>query len=92
MSVVLEFVDEIVLVTEEELRRTMVLALTEVGQVLEGAGAATLSALETLSDRLEDKVVVALLSGGNAESEQLYDGLLERRQTLKAPNEKQGLS
>jgi threonine dehydratase len=82
LSVVLEFVDEIVLVTEEELRRTMVLALTEVGQVLEGAGAATLSALETLSDRLENKVVVALLSGGNAESEQLYDGLLERRQTL----------
>jgi threonine dehydratase len=76
-SVATEFVDDIVLVTEEQLRRTMVLALTELGQVLEGAGAATLSALEILSERLEDKVVVALLSGGNAETDQLYEGLLE---------------
>ncbi len=84
LSVVIEFVDDIVLVTEEQLRRTMVLALTEVGQVLEGAGAAALAAVETLSDRLEDKVVVALLSGGNAESEQLYEGLLERHRTPDA--------
>src|SRR5439155_3499719 len=78
LSVVIELVDDLVLVTEEQLRRAMILALTEVGQVLEGAGAATLAALETLADRLEDKVVVALLSGGNAESVELYEGLLER--------------
>src|SRR2546425_7772249 len=55
---------------------------SDLGQVLEGAGAAALAALETLSDRLEDKVVVALLSGGNAESEQRSEEHTSELQSL----------
>jgi threonine dehydratase len=67
LSVMLETVDDIVLVGEDDLMDAMATAVDEVGQVLEGAGAAALAALARYSDRWRGKTVVAVLSGGNAE-------------------------
>jgi threonine dehydratase len=78
-SVLKEVVDDIVLVADDDIRRAMALALTEIGQVLEGAGAAPLAALAPLAERLEGKVVVAVLTGGNVEIDELSRGLLTVR-------------
>lgn len=72
LGIILKCVDEIVLVSEDDLRRAMVLAIDEFGQVLEGAGAASLAALARYASRWRGKVVVAILSGGNADSEELF--------------------
>jgi len=83
-SVLGEVVDDIVLVAEDEIRRAMALALTEIGQVVEGAGAAPLAALAPLANRLKGKVSVAVLSGGNVEIDELHAGLLAARGTIRA--------
>ena len=64
---ILGSVHDIVLVTDDELRAAMALAIGELGQVLEGAGAASIAALERYADRWRGRTVVAILSGGNAD-------------------------
>lgn len=76
LTLLRECVDEIVLVSEEDLREAMVLALAEVGQVLEGAGGAALAAVRRYSERWRGKVVVALLTGGNVDREELYGAIV----------------
>ena len=65
-------VDDIVLVSEEELRRSIVTVLSETGQVAEGAGAAAFSALEKCRSRWKGSKVVPILSGGNLPVELLH--------------------
>jgi threonine dehydratase len=75
LSVVLEQVDDVVLVGEDDLRRATALALDEVGQVLEGAGAASLAGLARHGSRWQGRRVVAVLSGGNADRAELRAAL-----------------
>jgi threonine dehydratase len=61
-----------VLVSEEELRRSIVTVLRETGQVAEGAGAAAFAALEKHRSRWAGLKVVPILSGGNLPVEALH--------------------
>ncbi len=58
-------VDDLVTVTEDDLRRGIARLLDATGNVAEGAGAAAVAALERYGSRWAGKRVVALLSGGN---------------------------
>ncbi|MCX7623730.1 MAG: threonine/serine dehydratase [Thermomicrobium sp.] len=64
LRIIRECVDEIVLVSDEELACAMV-ELLESRVVAEGAGAAALAAAYRLRDRLAGKKVVLVVSGGN---------------------------
>ena len=57
--------DDLVTVTEDDLRRGIARLLDATGNVAEGAGAAAVAALERYGSRWAGKRVVALLSGGN---------------------------
>lgn len=60
-----ELVDEWVLVTEEEMRRAIILLLEKTHNLAEGAGAAGLAGILKLGDALAGKTVGTVLSGGN---------------------------
>ena len=64
LRIIRERVDDIVLVTDEEIARAMV-ELLETRIVAEGAGAAALAAAHRIRERLADKKVVLVVSGGN---------------------------
>jgi threonine dehydratase len=64
LRIIRERVDDIVLVSDEEIARAMVVLL-ESRIVAEGAGAAPLAAAFRLRDRLAGKTVVLVVSGGN---------------------------
>jgi threonine dehydratase len=65
-------VDDMVLVSEDELRRSIVTVLSETGQVAEGAGAAAFAALQKYCSRWSRSKVVPILSGGNLQLEFLH--------------------
>src|SRR5918994_7111040 len=57
--------DDVVTVTEEELEEGVRLAMRATHNLAEGAGAATLAAAVKLRERLADRTVVCVMSGGN---------------------------
>ena len=58
-------VDEIVVTTDEEIRRAVVLLLEKAHHLAEGAGAAGTAGVAKLRDRLAGRRVGTILSGGN---------------------------
>jgi threonine dehydratase len=60
-----ELLDDFVLVTDEEINEAIRLLARDAKQVAEGAGAASLAAAIKLRDRLRNKKVVGIVSGGN---------------------------
>ncbi len=64
-------VDDVVLVSEEDMRRTMVQLLWSAHVVAEGAGAAALAAARNMSRELHGKTVGLIVSGGNVTMETL---------------------
>jgi len=60
-----ELVDDIVLVSEEELKYAIILLLEKVHTIAEGAGAASTAAAIKLRDSLQGQRVACVLSGGN---------------------------
>jgi threonine dehydratase len=60
-----ELVDEIVLVSENELKSAIILLLEKVHTIAEGAGAASTAAAVKLKDSLQGQRVACVLSGGN---------------------------
>lgn len=58
-------VDEIIVATEEELRRAIVLLLEKTHNLAEGAGAAGTAGVVKLHERLAGRKVGTILSGGN---------------------------
>jgi threonine dehydratase len=76
-----QFVDDIVRVSDDELRRAMVIGFEQTGTVVEPAGAAAIAALLRFRERWSGKEVVAVLSGGNA----TLDDLLEARDGPASP-------
>jgi threonine dehydratase len=73
-------VDELIVATEEEMRRAIVLLLEKTHNLAEGAGAAGTAGVVKLHDRLAGKNVGTILSGGN-----LPRAMLERALTDREP-------
>jgi len=65
LQIVLKYVDDIIVVEEEEIRQAMVYLLEKTRLVVEGAGVVGIAAL--LSEKLvpEEKKIVVVISGGN---------------------------
>ena len=70
-----QYLDDFVLVSDDELYRAMRLLLVEGHQVAEGAGAAATAAAWKLRDSLRGKTVAVWISGGNATAESLSRAL-----------------
>lgn len=66
-----ERLDDLVLVTDDEIRRAMVTLIETTRMLAEGAGAASTAAAFQLRERLRGKKVGLVLSGGNVTPDQL---------------------
>jgi threonine dehydratase len=77
-----ELVDDIVLVSEDELKHAIVLLLEKVHTIAEGAGAASTAAAFKLKDSLEGQRVACVLSGGNLPLSTLQRIIAETRPAL----------
>jgi len=70
-----EMLHDFVLVSDEELRRAVVLHLEHTHDLAEHAGAAALAAAIKIKERLRDKKVALILTGGNISLEHLKAAL-----------------
>jgi threonine dehydratase len=75
LDVCMEYVDDIVLVDEETVADGIRLLWSEQGQVIEGAGATSVSPLLKYPERFYDRTVICVVSGGNIE-QSLFDGIV----------------
>jgi threonine dehydratase len=74
-EIILKYVDEIVLVDEESIKKAINLLWKIEGQIVEGAGATVVAYILEAKRKLRNKNVVAVISGGNIEN-LLLDRLL----------------
>jgi threonine dehydratase len=74
-----ELVDDVVLVSEEDMRQAMVLLLEHAHVVAEGAGAAAVAAACNMAGELHGKKVAAIVSGGNVTLDTLRRALCDDR-------------
>ena len=70
-AIMRELMDDLILVSEEELDRAVVLHLENTHNLAEHAGAASLAAAVKIRGRLAGKKVALVLSGGNITADQL---------------------
>ena len=73
ITILRRHLDDIVLVSDEEMKLAILLLAEAVRQTAEGAGAASTAAALRLRDRLGGKTVVLILSGGNITLETLAE-------------------
>lgn len=66
-----KYIDEVVVVTDEEIKMAMILLLERAKLLVEPAGAASLAAIISRRLNFKDKEVVAILSGGNIDLDKL---------------------
>jgi len=66
-----KYVDEVVVVTDEEIKMAMMLLLERAKLLVEPAGAASLAAIISRRLNFKDKEVVVILSGGNIDLDKL---------------------
>ena len=71
LRVLRELLDEIVLVSDEDMKRAVKTIFLATGQVAELSGAASTAAVFKLKEQLEGRKVAVLLSGGNIQHDQL---------------------
>lgn len=71
MSIMRRSIDEIILVTEDDLKRAILLLLETTHQVAEGAGAASTAGAIKMNKSLKGKKVALVISGGNITLETL---------------------
>ena len=64
-EMVRDYVDEILLVSEEEMRRAIILLLEKTHNLAEGAGAAGLAGIIKMGEALAGRTIGTVLSGGN---------------------------
>jgi threonine dehydratase len=83
MSILWQWLDDFVLVSDDEIREAQVLMIEATRNLVEAAGASPLAAALRLRDELAGKRVALILSGGNASREQLLD-VLGREHALTA--------
>jgi len=82
LSIMRDLVDDIVLVSEDEMKRAIVLLLEKAHTVAEGAGAASTAAAIKLKEALAGQAVVCVLSGGNLPLATLQRIVAETRPAL----------
>lgn len=86
-ALIKRYVDDMVLVSEEQVEGAVFTLLEIEKTVTEGAGAAALAALTAYPDRFKDRRVVLLLTGGNIDmmmlSSVLQRGLVRSRRLVK---------
>ncbi len=75
IPLVRKFVDDLILVSEEEIEKAVVFAWEKYGEVIEGSAAVSLAAV--CSGRIADHPAVAVITGGNIEPE-LHRRLIEK--------------
>jgi threonine dehydratase len=68
-----EFLDDFVLVDDEQIKQAIVMLLEHTHNLAEGAGAAPLAAALQMQEKLAGKKVVLVMSGGNLSLERLHD-------------------
>jgi threonine dehydratase len=83
MRILWQWLDDFVLVSDDEIREAQALMIEATRNLVEAAGAAPLAAGLRLGEQLNGKRVALVLSGGNASREQLLD-VLGREQALSA--------
>ena len=76
-AILRQHLDDFVLVSEREIKRAVVLMLKHTHNLAEGAGAAALAAALKLKERLADKKVALVQSGGNLSLARLSEILSE---------------
>ncbi len=80
LGIIRDLIDDIVLVTDDEIRSAIRLLLSKTHNVAEGAGAATTAAAVKFKERLKGRKVALILSGGNITLEELREILREEPQ------------
>ena len=70
-EIVRKYVDEVVVVSDEEIKKAMVLLLERAKLLVEPSGAASLAAIISRQLSFKDEEVVAILSGGNIDLDKL---------------------
>lgn len=87
LSLIDEYVDEVVTVTDGEIARAVLLLLERAKQVVEGAGAASVAAILSEDLDIEGETVLTLLCGGNLDMTMLQTvlvhALTDREQILR---------
>jgi threonine dehydratase len=68
-----ELLDDFVLVSEQELRESMMTMIEKTRNLVEGAGAAALAGALKLREQLQGKQIVIICSGGNVSLAQLHE-------------------
>jgi len=76
-SIVREYVDDLVLVTEDEIKRALIFLLERAKLLVEPSGAVSVAAVLSNKLNIKDKEVVAILSGGNIDLDKLTQILEE---------------
>lgn len=76
-SLVREYVDDLVLVTEDEIKMALVFLLERAKLLVEPSGAVSVAAVLSNKQNIKDKEVVAILSGGNIDLDKLTQILEE---------------
>jgi threonine dehydratase len=82
LSIMQDLIDDMVLVSEDELQSAIVLLLEKVHTIAEGAGAASTAAAIKLKERLAGQTVACVLSGGNLPLSTLQQILAQQRPSL----------
>ena len=66
-------IDDIVLVSDDEIKRAMKMLLELAGQVAEPAGAAAIAAAYKVREKLQGEKVIVMVTGGNVSPELLRE-------------------
>jgi threonine dehydratase len=81
MRILWQWLDDFVLVSDDEIREAQALMIESTRNLVEAAGAAPLAAALRLRDEIRGKRVALISSGGNASREQLLD-VLDRERAM----------
>ena len=73
LKILRERLDDIILVSDEEMRHAVKTIFLTTGQVAELSGAASTAAAFKIKDRIKGKRVALLVTGGNIEAKQLAE-------------------
>ncbi len=84
ITILRRHLDDVVLVSDDEMKQAILLLAEAVRQTAEGAGAASTAAALRLRPRLEGKTVVLMLSGGNITLGTLAEIYADRRRVEAA--------
>jgi threonine dehydratase len=82
-NIVRKYVDDVVLVTENEIKKALVFLLERAKLLVEPSGAVSVAAAISNQLNMKDKEVVAILSGGNIDLDKLNQILKEEISSIK---------